>query len=130
MIGTIIGLVLLMALLGVMFYCARMLLPLVSPILRVLIILLVAIMALYVIVVLLGVVEIHVPVHGFTAAVGGGCPWRLPAAGTRRQPFVNCAAIRSLAWTKRKLSRSWPCANCSTIPTATIGTNSSLQIES
>ena len=45
MIGTIIGLVLLMALLGVMFYCARMLLPLVSPILRVLIILLVAIMA-------------------------------------------------------------------------------------
>ena len=53
-----------MALLGVMFYCARMLLPLVSPILRVLIILLVAIMALYVIVVLLGVVGIHVPVHG------------------------------------------------------------------
>jgi len=65
MIGTIIGLVLLMALLGVMFYCARMLLPLVSPILRVLIILLVAIMALYVIVVLLGVVGIHVPVPGF-----------------------------------------------------------------
>ena len=65
MIGTIIGLVLLMALLGVMFYCARMLLPLVSPILRVLIILLVAIATLYVIVVLLGVVGIHVPVPGF-----------------------------------------------------------------
>ena len=64
MIGTIIGLVLLVALLGVMFYCARILLPLVSPILWVLIILLVAIMALYVIVVLLGVVGIHVPVHG------------------------------------------------------------------
>jgi len=42
MIGTIIGLVLLVALLGVMFYCARMLLPLVSPTLRALIILLVA----------------------------------------------------------------------------------------
>ena len=65
MIGTIIGLILLVALLGVMFYCARMLLPLISPILGVLIILLVAIMALYVIVVLLGVVGIHVPVPGF-----------------------------------------------------------------
>jgi hypothetical protein len=65
MLGTIIGLVLLVALLGVMFYCARMLLPLISPILRVLIILLVAIAALYVIVVLLGVIGIHVPVHGF-----------------------------------------------------------------
>jgi len=65
MIGTIIGLVLLVALLGVMFYCARMLLPLVSPILRVLIILLVAIVTLYVIGVLLGVVGIHVPVPGF-----------------------------------------------------------------
>ena len=64
MIGTIIGLVLLMALLGVMFYCARMLLPLVSPILRVLIILLVAIVALYVIGVLLGVVGIYVPMPG------------------------------------------------------------------
>ena len=29
MIGTIIGLILLVALLGVMFYCARMLLPLI-----------------------------------------------------------------------------------------------------
>jgi len=65
MIGTIIGLVLLVALLGVMFYCARILLPLVSPLLQVLIVLLVAIMALYIIVVLLGVVGIHVPVHGF-----------------------------------------------------------------
>ena len=65
MIGTIIGLVLLVALLGVMFYCARMLLPLISPILGVLIILLVAIATLYVIVVLLSVVGIHVPVHGF-----------------------------------------------------------------
>ena len=65
MIGTIIGLILLVALLGVMFYCARMLLPLVSPILRVLIILLVAIATLYVIVVLLGVFGIHVPVPGF-----------------------------------------------------------------
>ena len=65
MIGTIIGLVLLVALLGVMFYCVRMLLPLLSPTLRVLIILLVAIVALYVVVVLLGVVGIHVPVPGF-----------------------------------------------------------------
>jgi hypothetical protein len=65
MIGTIIGLVLLVALLGVTFYCARILLPVISPILRVLIILLVAIVALYVVVVLLGVVGIHVPVHGF-----------------------------------------------------------------
>ena len=52
MIGTIIGLVLLVALLGVMFYCARMLLPLISPILGVLIILLVTVVALYAIVVL------------------------------------------------------------------------------
>ena len=58
MIGTIIGLILLVALLGVMFYCARMLLPLISPILGILIILLVAIATLYVIVVLLGVVGI------------------------------------------------------------------------
>jgi phosphoglycerol transferase MdoB-like AlkP superfamily enzyme len=65
MIGTIIGLVLLVALLGVMFYCARMLLPLISPMLGVLIILLVAIATLYVIVVLLSVVGIHVPVPGF-----------------------------------------------------------------
>ena len=65
MIGTIFGLVLLVALLGVMFYCARILLPLLSPTLRVLIILLVAIVALYVVVVLLGVVGIHVPVPGF-----------------------------------------------------------------
>jgi hypothetical protein len=65
MIGTIIGLVLLVALLGVMFYCARILLPLLSPTLRVLIILLVAIVALYVVVVLLSVVGIHVPVPGF-----------------------------------------------------------------
>jgi hypothetical protein len=65
MIGTIIGLVLLVALLGVLFYCARMLLPLISPTLRILIILLVAIVALYVIVVLLGFAGIHVPVPGF-----------------------------------------------------------------
>ena len=58
MIGTIFGLVLLVALLGVMFYCVRMLLPLISPILGVLIILLVAIATLYVIVVLLSVVGI------------------------------------------------------------------------
>jgi hypothetical protein len=54
----------LVALLVVMFYCARILLPLLSPTLRVLIILLVAIVALYVVVVLLGVVGIHVPVPG------------------------------------------------------------------
>ena len=64
MIGTIIGLVLLVALLGVVFYWARILLPVISPILRVLIILLVAIVALYVIGVLLGVVGIHVPMPG------------------------------------------------------------------
>jgi hypothetical protein len=61
----------LVALLVVMFYCARMLLPLIPPaepsrtILRVLVILLVAIVALYVIVVLLGFVGIHLPVPGF-----------------------------------------------------------------
>jgi hypothetical protein len=65
MIGTVVGLILLVALLGVMFYCARMLLPLVSPALRILVILLVAIVALYVIVVLLSFVGIHVPVPGF-----------------------------------------------------------------
>jgi hypothetical protein len=65
MIGTIIGLVLLVALLGVVSYCARILLPVISPILRILISLLVTIATLYVIVVLLSVVGIHVPVHGF-----------------------------------------------------------------
>ena len=65
MIEAVIGLILLVALLGVMFYCARMLLPLIPPILRIFIILLVAIVALYVIVVLLGLVGIHVPVPGF-----------------------------------------------------------------
>jgi hypothetical protein len=65
MIGAITGLILLVVLLGVLFYCAQMLLPLISPALRILIILLVAIVALYVIVVLLGFVGIHVPVPGF-----------------------------------------------------------------
>jgi hypothetical protein len=65
MIGTVVGIILLMALLGALFYCARMLLPLISPPLRVFIVLLVTITALYVIVVLLSVVGIHVPVHGF-----------------------------------------------------------------
>jgi hypothetical protein len=60
MIGAAIGLILLVALLDVMFYCARMLLPFIKlakpfrTILRVLIILLVAIGVLYVLVVLLG----------------------------------------------------------------------------
>ena len=57
--------VILVALLGVMVYCARVLLPLISPVLRVLVILLVTIIALYVIVVLLSFVGIHVPVPGF-----------------------------------------------------------------
>jgi hypothetical protein len=57
--------VMFVALLGVMVYCARKLLPLISPVSRVLIILLVTIIALYVIVVLLGFVGIHVPVPGF-----------------------------------------------------------------
>jgi hypothetical protein len=57
--------VLLVALLRVVFYCARILLPVISPILRVLILLLVAFITLYVIVVLLGFVGIHVPVPGF-----------------------------------------------------------------
>jgi hypothetical protein len=65
MIGAVVGLILLVGLLGVLFYCARMLLPLISPALQVLIILLVTIIALYVIVVLLGFVGIHVPVPGF-----------------------------------------------------------------
>jgi hypothetical protein len=70
MIGAITGLILLVLLLGVLFYCAQMLLPLIPlaeplrTILQVLIILLVAIVALYVIVVLLGFVGIHVPVPG------------------------------------------------------------------
>jgi hypothetical protein len=53
------------ALLVVLFYCARMLQPLISPALRVIVILLVTIVALYVIVVLLSFVGIHVPVPGF-----------------------------------------------------------------
>jgi hypothetical protein len=57
--------VILVALLGVMIYYARMLLPLISPALRVLVILLVAIVALYVIVMLLSFVGIHVPAPGF-----------------------------------------------------------------
>ena len=57
--------VILVALLGVMIYYARVLLPLISPVLRVLVILLVTIIALYVIVVLLGFVGIHVSVPGF-----------------------------------------------------------------
>jgi hypothetical protein len=65
MIGAITGLILLVVLLGVLFYCAQMLLPLISPALRILIILLMAIVALCVIVVLLGFVGIHVPVPGF-----------------------------------------------------------------
>jgi hypothetical protein len=65
MIGAITGLILLVVLLGVLFYCAQMLLPLISPALQILIILLVAIVALYVIVVLLGFAGIHVPVPGF-----------------------------------------------------------------
>jgi hypothetical protein len=65
MIGAVVGLILLVALLGVLFYCARMLLPLISPALRVLVILLVAIVALYVVGVLLSFAGIHVPVHGF-----------------------------------------------------------------
>jgi hypothetical protein len=65
MIGAVVGLVLLVALLGGLFYCARMLLPLISPTLRILVSLLVAIVALYVIVVLLGFVGIHVPMPGF-----------------------------------------------------------------
>jgi hypothetical protein len=52
MIGAITGLILLVALLGVLFYCTRMLLPLISPALRILVILLVAIVALYVVVAL------------------------------------------------------------------------------
>jgi hypothetical protein len=63
--GTAIGLILLVALLGVMFYCARVLLPLISPASRVLVILLVTIVALYVVVVLLSFVGIRVPVPGF-----------------------------------------------------------------
>jgi hypothetical protein len=42
MIGTAVGFILLVALLVIMFYCARMLLPLIPPILRIFIILLVA----------------------------------------------------------------------------------------
>ena len=49
------------ALLGVLFYCAQMLLPLISPALQILIILLVAIVALYVIVDLLGFFGIPPP---------------------------------------------------------------------
>jgi hypothetical protein len=57
--------VIFVALLGVMFHSARMLLPLISPALRVLIILLVTVITLYVIVALLSFVGIHVPVPGF-----------------------------------------------------------------
>jgi hypothetical protein len=57
--------VILVALLGVMIYYARVLLPLISPVLRVLVILLVTIIAMYVIIVLLGFVGIHVSVPRF-----------------------------------------------------------------
>jgi hypothetical protein len=57
-----------LALLGALLYCARMLLPLISPTLGVLVILLVAIVTLYVVVVLLGFVGIHVPVPGLDDA--------------------------------------------------------------
>ena len=66
MIGAVIGLILLVALLGVVLYCA--LIPPAEPlrtILRIFIVLLMAIVVLYVIVVLLGFVGIHVPVPGF-----------------------------------------------------------------
>jgi len=56
-----------------------------------------------------------------------GCP-RSPAGRARHQPFVNPAAIRSRACTRRKPLRRRRCANCSTTPTATIGTSSSLRI--
>jgi hypothetical protein len=55
----------LVALLGAIFFYARMLLPLISPAWRVLIMLLVTIVVLYVIVVLLGLAGIHVQVPGF-----------------------------------------------------------------
>ena len=54
----------LVALLGAIFFYARMLLPLISPAWRVLIMLLVTIVALYAIVVLLSLVGIHMPVPG------------------------------------------------------------------
>jgi hypothetical protein len=57
--------VIFVVLLGVMIYCARVLLPLISPASRVLVILLVTIIALYVVVVLLSFVGIRVPVPGF-----------------------------------------------------------------
>lgn len=70
MIGAIIGLILLVIFLGVVWYCIQLLLPLIPmaepfrTILRVLIILLVAAVALYVITVLLGFAGIHVPSFG------------------------------------------------------------------
>ena len=70
MIGAIIGLIILVIFLGIVFYCARMLLPLIPlaepfrTILRVLIILLVAVIALYVIIQLLGMAGVHVPMLG------------------------------------------------------------------
>jgi hypothetical protein len=49
MTGAVVGLILLVVLLGVLFYCARMLLPLIPLALQVLISLLVTIIAVYVV---------------------------------------------------------------------------------
>jgi hypothetical protein len=68
--------VILVALLGVMIYYARVLLPLISPALQVLVILLVTIIALYAVGVLLGFVGIHVPVPWVSMTAG-----RDPAEG-------------------------------------------------
>jgi hypothetical protein len=70
MIGTVIGLILLVIFLGVVWYCIQMLLPLIPmaepfrTILRVLIILLVAVIVIYVVIQLLGMAGIHVPISG------------------------------------------------------------------
>lgn len=67
MLGAIIGLILLVAFLGVVWYCIQLLLPLIpiaepfATILRVLVILLVAVVVIYVIVTILSMAGIHVP---------------------------------------------------------------------
>ena len=70
MIGTLIGLILLCLFLGVVWYCIQQLLPLIplaepfATIVRVLVILLVAAVAFYVIIQLLGIAGVHVPTFG------------------------------------------------------------------
>jgi len=70
MIGTVIGLILLLVLLGALFWGGQQLIALVPmsepfrTIVHVLIVILMVVIAIYVVIVLLGLVGIHVPMFG------------------------------------------------------------------